>query len=286
MFDILTQLWEMMAKFLKGFITTSASNATANTQNVLSNSAGFIQNGITELNLEAVVDILHKAILPVAGLILTAVMCLELIRMIVNRNTMTDVSTEDFFKWLIKCTILILVVLNSKNIVFGILEIGTYVVNKFLNGGLMGQLDTLIDTSNLPDDVWELAWLALITSIVAFSLKIATYMVFAVLTGRILEIVVVASVAPIPLATLGAEEWKNVGYNYIRSLFAYALQGVIIVVIISVFNQLGSSLISSYSSTLAGDFTSKLILLLIMVLSLVLGLFKSGAIAKSIVAAG
>ena len=59
----------------------------------------------------------ENVVVPIAGIILTFVMCLELIQLLIDRNNMHDFETFIFFKWVFKTFAAVLIVTNTWNIV-------------------------------------------------------------------------------------------------------------------------------------------------------------------------
>ena len=57
----------------------------------------------------------ENVIVPIAGIIITFVMCYELIHMVIEKNNMHDFDTSIFFKWIFKTFIAVLFVTNCWN---------------------------------------------------------------------------------------------------------------------------------------------------------------------------
>ena len=180
-------------------------------------------------------------IIPIAGAILAFVMTLELIQLIVEKNNLHDVDTWMFFKWVFKSAAAILIVTNTWNIVMGVFDVAQSVVAQA--AGIIGS-DASIDNSTVMTDMetrlmeMDLGplfglWVqSLFIGITMWALYIC---IFIVIYGRMIEIYLVTSVAPIPMATMMGKEWGGMGQNYLRSLFALGFQAFLIIVCVAIY---------------------------------------------------
>ena len=180
-------------------------------------------------------------IIPIAGAILAFVMTLELIQLIVEKNNLHDVDTWMFFKWVFKSAAAILIVTNTWNIVMGVFDVAQSVVAQA--AGIIGS-DASIDISTVMADMetrlmeMDLGplfglWVqSLFIGITMWALYIC---IFIVIYGRMIEIYLVTSVAPIPMATMMGKEWGGIGQNYLRSLFALGFQAFLIIVCVAIY---------------------------------------------------
>ena len=180
-------------------------------------------------------------IIPIAGAILAFVMTLELIQLIVEKNNLHDVDTWMFFKWVFKSAAAILIVTNTWNIVIGVFDVAQSVVAQA--AGIIGS-DASIDISTVMTDMetrlmeMDLGplfglWVqSLFIGITMWALYIC---IFIVIYGRMIEIYLVTSVAPIPMATMMGKEWGGMGQNYLRSLFALGFQAFLIIVCVAIY---------------------------------------------------
>ena len=180
-------------------------------------------------------------IIPIDGAILAFVMTLELIQLIVEKNNLHDVDTWMFFKWVFKSAAAILIVTNTWNIVMGVFDVAQSVVAQA--AGIIGS-DASIDISTVMTDMetrlmeMDLGplfglWVqSLFIGITMWALYIC---IFIVIYGRMIEIYLVTSVAPIPMATMMGKEWGGMGQNYLRSLFALGFQAFLIIVCVAIY---------------------------------------------------
>lgn len=227
-----------------------------------------------------------NVIIPIAGVILAFVMTLELIQMVSDKNNMHgDVDTWMFFKWIFKTTCAVLIVTNTWNIVMGVFDVGQSVVNSA--AGVIVS-DASIDINTVVVDLEErlmemdigplfgLWFQSLFVGICTWALTIC---IFIITYGRMIEIYLVTSVAPIPMATMVSKESGNMGQNYLRSLFALAFQAFLIIVCVAIYAALVRNIAVdtdiSYAIWTCMGYT----------VLLCFTLFKTGSMAKSIFSA-
>lgn len=227
-----------------------------------------------------------NVIIPIAGVILAFVMTLELIQMVSDKNNMHgDVDTWMFFKWIFKTACAVLIVTNTWNIVMGVFDVGQSVVNSA--AGVIVS-DASIDINTVVVDLEErlmemdigplfgLWFQSLFVGICTWALTIC---IFIITYGRMIEIYLVTSVAPIPMATMVSKESGNMGQNYLRSLFALAFQAFLIIVCVAIYAALVRNIAVdtdiSYAIWTCMGYT----------VLLCFTLFKTGSMAKSIFSA-
>lgn len=223
-----------------------------------------------------------NVILPIAGVILAFVMTLELIQIITDKNNLNDVDTWMFFKWVFKTACAVLIVTNTWNIVMGVFDVAQSVVNN-ASGVIVG--NTNIDiASHFSDlearlmemEVWSLLGLWLQSFIVGITMWGLTICIFIISYGRMIEVYLVTSVAPIPMATAVNREWGQMGQNYLRSLFALGFQGFLIIVCVAIYAVLVQNMIVDTNISAAIWSCMGYTVLLCFTL------FKTGSLARSI----
>jgi len=224
----------------------------------------------------------ETVVLPIAGVILAFVMTLELIQLITDKNNLNDVDTWMFFKWVFKTACAILIVTNTWNIVMGVFDVAQGVVNNAA-GVIIG--DTSIDISSvvvdletrlMDMDIGPLFGLWFQSLFVGITMWALTICIFIIVYGRMIEIYLVTSVAPIPMATMLGKEWGGMGQNYLRSLFALGFQAFLIIVCVAIYAVLVQNIavdteISAAIWTCMG-----------YTVLLCFTLFKTGSLAKSV----
>lgn len=223
-----------------------------------------------------------NVILPIAGVILAFVMTLELIQLITDKNNLNDVDTWMFFKWVFKTACAVLIVTNTWNIVMGVFDVAQSVVNN-ASGVIVG--NTNIDiASHFADlearlmemEVGSLLGLWLQSFIVGITMWGLTICIFIISYGRMIEVYLVTSVAPIPMATAVNREWGQMGQNYLRSLFALGFQGFLIIVCVAIYAVLVQNMIVDTNISAAIWSCMGYTVLLCFTL------FKTGSLARSI----
>lgn len=182
-----------------------------------------------------------NVVVPIAGIILTFVMVYELIQMVIERNNMHDLDTFFLFKWIFKTFFAVLIVSNTWNIVMGVFDLAQNVVNNAA-GVIIGDTtlsvdDVVVDLeARLMDmDVGALFGLwfqSMLMGLISWAMSIC---IFVICYGRMIEIYLVTSLAPIPAATVGNREWGQMGQNYLKSLFALGFQAFLMIVCVAIY---------------------------------------------------
>ena len=183
----------------------------------------------------------ETVIVPIAGIILTFVMTYELIQMIIDRNNMHDFETFMFFKWIFKTFVAVTIVTNTWNIVMAVFDVAQHVVNNAA-GVIVSNTDMDLSSvvTNMEARLMEMEigplfslWFqSLLVGIISWVLTIC---IFVIVYGRMIEIYLVTSIAPIPMATMSNREWGQMGQNYLRSLFALGFQAFLIIICVAVY---------------------------------------------------
>lgn len=228
----------------------------------------------------------ENVIIPIAGVILAFVMTLELIQMVSDKNNMHgDVDTWIFFKWIFKTACAVLIVTNTWNIVMGVFDVGQSVVNSA--AGVISS-DASIDISSIVVDLEQrlmemdigpligLWFQSLFVGICTWALTIC---IFIITYGRMIEIYLVTSIAPIPMATMVNKDGGNMGQNYLRSLFALAFQAFLIIVCVAIYAALVENI------AIDTDVSKAIWTCMGYTVLLCFTLFKTGSMAKSIFSA-
>ena len=186
----------------------------------------------------------NSVIMPIAGIIITFVLCYELISMLTEKNNMHDIDTWMFFKYFFKMMIAVYLVSNTFTITMAVFDLGQSVVNAaagVISGETAIDISTLIaqmDTVMESMEIGELVVLALETLLVSFCMKVMSIVITIICYGRMIEIYLYTSVAPIPFATMTNREWGQIGNNYFRGLFALAFQAFLMMVCVGIYGVL------------------------------------------------
>lgn len=286
---ILDSITEWLKEILVSGIVNNLSGMFDSVNSQVGDIAG--QVGATPQGWNATIyNMIHtlsdNVIIPIAGVILAFVMTLELIQMVADKNNMHgDVDTWMFFKWIFKTACAVIIVTNTWNIVMGVFDVGQSVVNSA--AGII-RADTSIDISSVVVDLEDrlmetdlgplfgLWFQSLFVGICTWALTIC---IFIITYGRMIEIYLVTSVAPIPMATMTSKESGNMGQNYLRSLFALAFQAFLIIVCVAIY----AALVQNISVN--SDISYAIWTCMGYTVLLCFTLFKTGSMAKSIFSA-
>ncbi len=224
----------------------------------------------------------ETVVVPIAGIILTFVMTIELIQMIIEKNNLHDFETFMFFKWIFKTFASVLIVTNTWNIVMAVFDVAQHIVN---NAAGVIITDTSIDLEtvigNMEERLMEMEvgplfglWFqSSLVGILSWAMSIC---IFVVVYGRMIEVYLVTSIAPIPFATMSNREWGQMGHNYLRSLFALGFQAFLIIVCVGIY----AVLIQTIS--VDDDIINSIWTCIGYTALLCFTLFKTSSVAKSI----
>ena len=241
-------LWDKVTEWLKELLVGSImSNLTGLFDNVNRQVAGIADNvGATPQAWNGGVfgmirNLSDNVILPIAGVILALVATLELIQMIVDRNNMHDMDTFMLAKWVFKTACAVVIVTNTWNIVMAVFDVAQSVVSR-ASGLVIADTDIRIDSvivgleAKLAEmELGALFGLWVQSMFVGFTMWALAICIFIITYGRMIEIYLVASVAPIPMATMANREWGQMGQNYLRSLFALGFQAFLIIICVAIY---------------------------------------------------
>ena len=282
-------IWDKFTEWLKellvGGIMDNLTGLFDNVNQKVGEIAGQVGSTPQEWNggiYNMIRTLSDNVILPIAGVILAFVMTLELIQLITEKNNLHDMDTWMFFKWIFKTACAVLIVSNTWNIVMGVFEAAQSVINS-ASGVVVGNVNINL-AGNIADlearlmemDVWALLGLWLQSFIVGITMWALTICIFIIAYGRMIEIYLVTSIAPIPMATMVNREWGGMGQNYLRSLLALGFQGFLILVCVAIYAVLVQNmLIDDNISTAIWSCMGYTVLLCFT-------LFKTSSIAKSI----
>lgn len=224
----------------------------------------------------------ETVILPIAGIILAFVMTYELIQMVIDKNNMNDFDTWIFFKWVFKTFCAVLIVTNTWNIVMAVFDVAQTVVNGAA-GVIVGNASIDITTAItdlearlMEMEIGPLFGLWFQSLFVGITMWALTICIFIIVYGRMIEIYLVTSVAPIPMATMVNREWGQMGQNYFRSLMALGFQAFLIIVCVGIYAVLVQSI------AVDADISSAIWTCMGYTVLLCFTLFKTGSLAKSI----
>ena len=284
MSDILQQLTD----WLKGMLISGIMNNLSGAFDAVNQQVGQIAVDVGKTPAQflpgvysMIRNISESVILPVAGIIMTFIACYELIQMIISHNNLANFETWIFWKWIFKTFVAVTLVSNTFNITMAVFDVAQWVVQR--SGGLIAH-STSIDTSVLSTlqgtldtmDIGALFGIFLQSFVVQVCLYLLSAIIFVIINGRMIEIYLMTSLAPIPFATFGNSEQSMMGQNYLKSLFALGFQGFLIMICLGIYAVLIQTV--SFTADIAGSLWS------VMGFTILLAfvLFKTGSLSKSI----
>ncbi len=221
-----------------------------------------------------------SVIIPIAGLIITAVLCIELINMVMQKNNMHDTDAFEFFKYMIKMWIAVWLVSHAFTFSMAVFDVAQHLVNQaagVINTSAAVSGDQIVQmVEGLKDKgLGELVMILFETSLVKVAIQVMSVVIMLVVYGRMFEIYVYCSVSAIPFATMGNKEWGQIGTNYIKGLFAIGLQGLFLIICLGIY----AVLVKTIKIT---DIHASTFMILGYALLLGLMMLKSGTLAKSV----
>lgn len=278
-------IWDAIKDLLKEIINSNLENMFTDVNNNVSTIAaqvGTTPQGWNSSIFNMIRNLSDTVVLPIAGLILTFVLCYELITMVTEKNNMHDVDTFMFFKYIFKCGIAVYLVSHTFDITMAIFDVAQTIINS-ASGAISH--DTHIDISSALTNlgatmdgmgIGDLMLLVLETALVSMAMNIVGIIITVNLYGRMIEIYITTSVAPIPFATMTNREWGSIGNNYLKSLFALGFQGFFMMVCVGIY----AVLIRSF--TISDDLHTTLFTIAAYTVILCFSLFKTSTLSKSI----
>lgn len=283
--SILDRITEWIKELLVSGIMGNLSGMFDNVNNQVGEIAGEVGKTPLQWNsgvFSMIQNLSESVIIPIAGLILAFVMTYELIQMVIDRNNLHELDTWLFFRWIFKTFLAVLLVSNTWNIVMGVFDMAQHVVNS--SAGVI-IADTNIDLASvLPDletrlmamELGPLFGLWFQSIFIGVTMSALTICIFIVIYGRMLEIYLLTSLGPIPIATMMNREWSGMGQNYLKSLLALGFQAFLIMTCVGIYAVLVRS-IATDTDIMAAIWTCMGYTVL-----LCFTLFKTGSLAKSI----
>ena len=229
-------------------------------------------------------NISESVILPIAGMVLTFIACYELIQMLIEHNNLANFETWTFFKWVFKTFLAVTLISNTFNITMAVFDVAQQVISR--SGGLISGSTSVSDATLTAMqatlegmDLGPLLGLYLQTFVVQVTMLALSAIIFVIVYGRMVEIYLMVSLAPIPFATFGNHEQSHTGQNYLRSLFALGFQGFLIMICVGIYAVLIQNL--SFSDNIISSIWG----VMGYTVLLAFNLFKTGSLAKSVFAA-
>ena len=216
---IFESIEEWMRNLLTGMVSSNLTNMFTDVNEKtgdIASQVGQTPQGWNGSIFSLIQNLSDSVIVPIAGMIITFVLCYELISMLTEKNNMHDIDTWMFFKYFFKMWVAVWFVSNAFTITMAIFDVGQNVVNR-ASGVVILALETLL---------------------ASLCLKVISVFITVILYGRMIEIYLYSSIGAIPFATMSNREWGQIGSNYLRGLFALAFQGFFIMVCVGIYSVL------------------------------------------------
>ena len=286
MFDgLLTAIEDWIRELFSGMVTSNLQtmfNDVNQKTSEIATQVGQTPQGWNGSVFSMIQGLSNNVIVPIAGIIITMVLCYELISMMTERNNLHEVDTWMFFKYFVKMWVAVYLVSNTFNIVMAVFDIGQSVVScaaGYITGraaidvsGMIATMETAMESMGIP----ELMMLSIETALVSLCMKLISILIMVILYGRMIEIYLYSSVAPIPFATMSNREWGQIGTNYFRGLFALAFQGFLMMVCVGIYAVLVASM------NITGNIHMALFEIAAYTIILCYSLMKTSSLSKSI----
>ena len=282
---------QQIADWLKGMLVDGIMNNLSGMFDAVNQQVADVatQVGQTPANFSPgifalVRNISETVIIPIAGMFLTFIACYELIQLIIEHNNLANFETWIFFKWIFKTFVAVMLITNTFNITMAVFDVAQHVVNA--SAGLISG-STAVDASTLESirdtleamELGPLLGLFLQSFIVQVCTSILSVAIFVIVYGRMMEIYLMTSLAPIPFSTFGNREQSQIGQNYLRSLFALGFQGFLIMISIGIYAVLVQTI--SFTDDIIGSIWGIMGYTVLLCFSL----FKTGSLARSVMSA-
>lgn len=281
---------DLITDFIKDILTSWVTSNLTNMFNDVNDKVGqvAVEVGKTPSTWNSSIftmvrNISDTVMVPIAGMIISAILCYELISMVMDKNNMHDFDTSLFIRYLGKACIAVVLLSKTFDITMAIFDVGNHIVvsaagaiNATATIDVEATLLSMFTNQLSSMSLGELFGLGLETMIVSFGMKIMSAVITVIIFGRMIEIYLYISVAPVPFSTLGNREWGSIGTNYIKALIALAFQGFFLMVCVGIYSALVASL------SVAGNIHSALWTIVAYTVVLCFSMGKTSSLSRSI----
>ena len=281
---------DLITDFIKDILTSWVTSNLTNMFNDVNDKVGqvAVEVGKTPSTWNSSIftmvrNISDTVMVPIAGMIISAILCYELITMVMDKNNMHDFDTSLFIRYLGKACIAVVLLSKTFDITMAIFDVGNHIVvsasgaiNATATIDVEATLLSMFTNQLSSMSLGELFGLGLETMIVSFGMKIMSAVITVIIFGRMIEIYLYISVAPVPFSTLGNREWGSIGTNYIKALIALAFQGFFLMVCVGIYSALVASL------SVAGNIHSALWTIVAYTVVLCFSMGKTSSLSRSI----
>ena len=277
--SIVEWLKELLVTGIMGNLTNNFDSVNAQVGQIAT-EVGMTPSTFSPAIFNMIKNLSENVIMPIAGLLLTFIACYELIQLVISHNNLANFETWIFFKWVFKTFVAVTLITNTFNIVMAVFDVSQHVISGSAGiiGGSTAVTDSMLTTleTNLADmDLGPLLGLFAQSMIIGLTMKVIGIIIFVIVYGRMVEIYLMTSLAPIPFATFANREQSQIGQNYLRSLFALGFQGFLIMICVAIYAVL-------VQSVAVADPINAIWGLIGYTVLLCFTLFKTGSLAKSV----
>ena len=283
---IIDKITDFIKEMLQGWVLSNLETMFTDVNDKVGTIAGEVSKTPSSWNsgiFSMVQTLSENVIVPIAGMIISFVLVYELITMVIDKNNMHDFDTSLFFRFLFKACIAVSLLSKTFDIVMAVFDVGSHVVTQAaasISGStsldVQATLTSMFNSQIDSMGIGELIGLGMETMIISLCMKIMSVLITVILYGRMIEIYLYVSVAPIPAAIVTNREWGTVGTNYLKGLIALAFQGFFIMVCVAIYAVLVASV------AVASNLHSALWSVAAYTVILCFSLFKTGSLSKSI----
>lgn len=283
---IIDKITDFIKEMLQGWVLTNLETMFTDVNEKVGTIAGEVSRTPSTWNssiFQMIRTLSETVIVPIAGMIISFVLVYELITMVMDKNNMHDFDTSLFFRFLLKAGIAVSLLSKTFDVVMAIFDVGSHVVMQaagFISGStnldVQATLASMLENQIDQMEIGELMGLGIETMLLSLGMKIMAVLITVILYGRMIEIYLYISIAPIPAATVANREWGSVGTNYVKELVALAFQGFFIMVCVAIYAVLVSSI------TIASNLHQAVWSVAAYTILLCYSLFKTGSLSKSI----
>ena len=195
--SIIDAIEQWLKDFLIGAITGNLSNmfSDVNTKVVtIATEVGKTPETWNSDVFSIILSLSRNVVVPIAGLVIAAVLTYELISMIIDKNNMHEVDTFDFFKWAFKSAAAAIIVNHTFDFIIAIFDVAQTMVQRsagVINTNASIDISTAIadiTTQLQAMELGDLFALMLETWIVSFAMKAMGLIITVILYGRMIEI--------------------------------------------------------------------------------------------------
>ena len=283
---IIDKITDFIKEMLQGWVLNNLDTMFSDVNDKVGTIAGEVSKTPSTWNssiFSMIRTLSENVVVPIAGMIISFVLIYELITMVIDKNNMHDFDTSLFFRFLFKACIAVMLLSKTFDIVMAVFDVGSHVVTQAASSisgstslDVQATLTTMFNNQIDTMGIGELIGLGLETMVISLCMKIMSVLITVILYGRMIEIYLYISVAPVPFATLSNREWGSIGNNYIKGLCALAFQGFFIMVCVGIYSVLVASV------AVAGNLHTALWSVAAYTVILCFSLFKTGSLAKSV----